>query len=224
MLVLTPPDALADIAAWRRRACTPTRPSILPQAMLPDGERSPSASRWPCLDHPAAPWFGHFACQHLRPEQLRAAPISDATRTPRTGRDVWISGDRAPGSPTTSPPFVGGAGHCRDAWPHRLRDPDGSDRACDRRAGSKPPSARAAASRRRPASRRSDDPCEHARHLRPAAAWRRSVSACLPPGKRLRHGSRLYQTERLRASRPIALQPAVLVDHLDAEFGRLLQF
>ena len=52
---------------------------------------------------PAAPWFGHFACQHFRPEYYAQPQYQTHANSAQSVRDVWISGDGA----------LGLAGHLR---------------------------------------------------------------------------------------------------------------
>ena len=69
MLVLDSADAAADIARWRKAGLKTYAPfDFSRMARLPDGEDIRVGFSLAFVSTPAAPWLGHFACQHYRPD------------------------------------------------------------------------------------------------------------------------------------------------------------
>jgi hypothetical protein len=97
MLVLDTTDARADVKAWRAAGLHAYEPFDFSRtAKLPDGQEITVGFSLAFVSHPAAPWLGLFACQHLRPDYFEQPRYlqhrSGATRVP----EVWIVGDSAP--------------------------------------------------------------------------------------------------------------------------------
>jgi hypothetical protein len=96
MLVFGTPDAAADTAAWRAAGLKTYAPFEFSRlAKMPDGENVRVGFSLAFVSTPAAPWLGHFACQHFRPEYYAQPQYQKHANSARSVRDVWISGDGA---------------------------------------------------------------------------------------------------------------------------------
>ena len=95
MLVLDTTDARADILSWRETG----RPSLTSPLISqkhprrPTGESVTLGFSRAFVTHPAAPWFGLFACQYKR-RQLTSRNTR-TTRRLQQFEDVWIAGEAA---------------------------------------------------------------------------------------------------------------------------------
>jgi hypothetical protein len=96
MLVMGSDDASADNAAWRAAGLPTYSPfDFKRQARLPDGEEITVGFSLAFTSTPAAPWLGHFACQHYRPDYFEQSRYLTHDNGARTIADVWISGQDA---------------------------------------------------------------------------------------------------------------------------------
>lgn len=97
MLVLDTADARADIEAWRAAGLQTYEPFDFSRtAKLPDGQEITVGFSLAFVSHPAAPWLGLFACQHLRPHYFEQPRYLQHRNGAMTVQDVWIVGDTAP--------------------------------------------------------------------------------------------------------------------------------
>ncbi|MBA3446099.1 MAG: VOC family protein [Pseudaminobacter sp.] len=93
MMVLGTADAAADIAAWRKSGLQTYEPFEFSRlAKMPDSEEVRVGFSLAFVTTPAAPWLGHFACQHYRPEYYAQPHFQRHENTAQRVRDVWISG------------------------------------------------------------------------------------------------------------------------------------
>lgn len=94
MLVFDTRDAHADIAAWSEAGLQTYAPFEFGRmAKLPGGEDIHVGFSLAFVSNPAAPWFGHFACQHFSPDYFAQPRYQTHPNTARSIHDVWISGD-----------------------------------------------------------------------------------------------------------------------------------
>jgi hypothetical protein len=111
MLVLGTKDASAEIAAWQDAGLQTYEPfDFSRMAKLPDGEERRIGFSLAYASTPAAPWLGHFACQHHAPEYFAQPQYQAHANTAQAIRDVWISGDGALDLSEHMRVFIGGAG------------------------------------------------------------------------------------------------------------------
>jgi len=97
MLVLDSADAHADIEAWRAAGLHSYEPFDLSRtAKLPDGQEITVGFSLAFVSHPAAPWLGLFACQHLRPDYFEQPRYLQHANGALNVQDVWIVGETAP--------------------------------------------------------------------------------------------------------------------------------
>src|SRR5690606_17040233 len=75
---------------------------------------------------PAAPWLGHFACQHHWPEYFAQPQYQAHENTALAIRDVWISGDGALDLGEHMRVFVDGEGIAEAAGRIVFRTPRGT--------------------------------------------------------------------------------------------------
>ncbi|WP_167458403.1 VOC family protein [Mesorhizobium kowhaii] len=96
MTVLDTSDAAADRAAWMAEGLRTYQPfEFSRMAKMPTGEDVRVGFSLAFLSTPAAPWFGHFACQHFRPEYYAQPQYLGHANSAQTVRDVWLSGKDA---------------------------------------------------------------------------------------------------------------------------------
>ena len=96
MLVLDTPDARADIASWRAAGLQTYAPfDFSRMATMPSGEEIRVGFSLAFVTHPAAPWFGLFACQHHMPAYFAQPRYLQHSNGASTVQDVWIAGERA---------------------------------------------------------------------------------------------------------------------------------
>jgi Glyoxalase-like domain len=97
MLALDTADARADVAAWRAAGLQTYEPfDFLRTATLPDGQEITVGFSLAFVSHPAAPWLGLFACQHLSPHYFEQKRYLQHGNGAMNVQDVWIVGDTAP--------------------------------------------------------------------------------------------------------------------------------
>jgi hypothetical protein len=97
MLVLDTPDARADIEAWRAAGLHTYEPFDFSRtAKLPDGQEITVGFSLAFVSHPAAPWLGLFACQHLSPHYFAQPRYLQHGNGAMNVQDVWIVGETAP--------------------------------------------------------------------------------------------------------------------------------
>ena len=97
MLVLDTPDARADIEAWRAAGLHTYEPFDFSRtAKLPDGQEITVGFSLAFVSHPAAPWLGLFACQHLSPHYFEQKRYLQHGNGAMNVQDVWIVGETAP--------------------------------------------------------------------------------------------------------------------------------
>jgi Glyoxalase-like domain len=97
MLVLDTSDARADIAAWRAAGLHAYEPFDFSRtAKLPDGQEITVGFSLAFVSHPAAPWLGLFACQHLSPHYFEQPRYLQHANGAMNVQDVWIVGETAP--------------------------------------------------------------------------------------------------------------------------------
>jgi hypothetical protein len=97
MLVLDTPDARADIVSWREAGLQVYEPfDFSRMATMPGGENVKLGFSLAFVTHPAAPWFGLFACQYYRPEFYSQPQYQNHSNAASTVQDVWIAGEAAP--------------------------------------------------------------------------------------------------------------------------------
>lgn len=96
MLVLDSNDAGADIEAWRAAGLQTYDPfEFSRSARLPTGWDVTVGFSLAFVSSPAAPWLGHFACQHFMPEYYAQPHFMQHQNTANAVADVWISGPGA---------------------------------------------------------------------------------------------------------------------------------
>jgi hypothetical protein len=96
MMVLDTPDAAADIAAWRNAGLRTYAPfEFSRMAKMANGDDIRVGFSLAFVTHPAAPWFGFFACQHYMPEYYAQPQYQKHANTATTVQDVWIAGEEA---------------------------------------------------------------------------------------------------------------------------------
>ncbi|MDQ2634216.1 MAG: VOC family protein [Pseudomonadota bacterium] len=111
MLVLGTGNAPAEIETWRKAGLQTYEPfDFSRMARLPDGEERRIGFSLAYTSTPAAPWLGHFACQHHAPEYFAQPQYQAHENTAEAIRDVWISGDGALDLAEHMRVFVGGEG------------------------------------------------------------------------------------------------------------------
>lgn len=96
MMVLDSEDAASDIAKWRAKSLQTYAPFEFSRtARMPDGEDVTVGFSLAFVSHPAAPWLGHFACQHYRPEYYAQPQYLSHPNGAYGVKDIWISGGGA---------------------------------------------------------------------------------------------------------------------------------
>jgi hypothetical protein len=111
MLVLGTQDAAAESAGWRAAGLRTYAPfDFSRMAAMPDGGEKRIGFSLAYTATPAAPWLGHFACQHHAPEYFAQPQFQKHDNTAQAIRDVWISGDGALDLVEHMRRFVGGDG------------------------------------------------------------------------------------------------------------------
>ena len=95
-------------------------------ARLANGEERRIGFSLAYTSTPAAPWLGHFACQHHAPEYFAQPQYQAHANTAQAVRDVWISGDGALGLADHLAVFIGGAGVVEAPGRIVFRTPRGS--------------------------------------------------------------------------------------------------
>lgn len=96
MLVLDTTDARADILSWREAGLQVYEPFDFSKiSTMPDGEKIKLSFTLAFVTHPAAPWFGIFACQHYRPQYYAQPQYQNHSNAASTVQDVWIAGEAA---------------------------------------------------------------------------------------------------------------------------------
>lgn len=111
MLVMDSRDAAADIAAWRAAGLKTYAPFDFSRlARMPDGEDIRVGFSLAFVSTPVAPWLGHFACQHYRPEYYAQPQYLTHANGARAVHDVWITGDGALGLARHFGVLLGGPG------------------------------------------------------------------------------------------------------------------
>ncbi|MCY1128343.1 hypothetical protein OU426_15875 [Frigidibacter sp. RF13] len=96
MVVLGSKDAVADRLAWQESGF----PTYLPlefsrMAELPDGTETRVGFVLALTHSPAAPWLGHFVCQHFTPDYYEQPQYLDHANTALSVREVWVAGPGA---------------------------------------------------------------------------------------------------------------------------------
>jgi len=96
MLVLDTADARADIASWRQAGLKVYEPFDFSKiSTMPDGEKVTLSFSLAFVTHPAAPWFGLFACQYKRRQFYAHPQYQNHSNGALTVQDVWIAGEAA---------------------------------------------------------------------------------------------------------------------------------
>lgn len=96
MVVLGSQDAAANQLLWQSRGLPTYRPfEFSRMAELPDGTETCVGFVLAFTYSPAAPWLGHFVCQHFRPDYYEQPQYLAHENTALSVRDVWISGPGA---------------------------------------------------------------------------------------------------------------------------------
>jgi hypothetical protein len=96
MMVLDTPNARADIESWRAAGLQTYEPyDFSRMAKMPDGSDVKVGFSLAFVSHPAAPWFGLFACQHQRPEYYAQPQYLKHSNGASTVQDVWVVGETA---------------------------------------------------------------------------------------------------------------------------------
>lgn len=127
MLVLRTADAAADIANWQGAGLQTYEPfNFSRMAAMPDGEELRIGFSLAYTSTPAAPWLGHFACQHYAPQYFAQPQYQAHANTAQAIRDVWISGEGALGLAGHLSLFVGGDGMAEAPGRIVFRTPAGS--------------------------------------------------------------------------------------------------
>lgn len=111
MLVLGTGDARADIAAWRAAGLKTYQPFDFSRpARLPSGEELTLGFTLAFTSTHEAPWLGHFACQHLRPDYYEQPMYLEHANAAFCVDEVWIVSDRAAQIAHHVAVFTGGRG------------------------------------------------------------------------------------------------------------------
>lgn len=111
MLALGTQDAAAEIAGWSTAGLQTYAPfDFSRMAAMPDGSEKRIGFSLAYTATPAAPWLGHFACQHHAPEYFAQPQFQKHANTARAIRDVWIAGEGALDLADHMRLFVGGDG------------------------------------------------------------------------------------------------------------------
>ena len=127
MLVLDTADAAADIEAWRAAGLETYAPfDFSRMAKLPTGEELRVGFSLAFVTSPAAPWLGHFACQHLAPAYFEQPQYLRHANTAKRIADVWISGDGALDLAGHLAIVIGTAGVAEEAGRIVFRTPRGA--------------------------------------------------------------------------------------------------
>jgi hypothetical protein len=96
MLVLDTTDARADILSWREAGLQVYEPfDFSKTSTTPDGEKVTLGFSLAFVTHPAAPWFGLFACQYKRRQFYAQPQYQNHSNAASTVQDVWIAGEAA---------------------------------------------------------------------------------------------------------------------------------
>lgn len=96
MMVLDTLNARADIQTWRAAGLQTYEPYDFSRiAMMPDGTEVRVGFSLAFVSHPAAPWFGLFACQHYMPEYYEQPQYLDHSNGALRVLDVWVVGEIA---------------------------------------------------------------------------------------------------------------------------------
>jgi hypothetical protein len=94
MMVLDTPDAHRDIQAWHAAGVQTYEPFDWSRmAKMPDGTDGMLSFSLAFVSHPAAPWFGFFACQTNKPEFYEQPRYLDHPNGALSVQDVWVAGD-----------------------------------------------------------------------------------------------------------------------------------
>jgi hypothetical protein len=127
MLVLGTNDASVEIAGWRDAGLRTYEPfDFARMAKMPDGEERRIGFSLAYTSTPAAPWLGHFACQHHAPEYFAQPQYQVHANTAQAVRDVWISGGGALGLGDHLRAFIGGRGVAEAPGRIAFRTPRGA--------------------------------------------------------------------------------------------------
>ncbi|MBL8575866.1 MAG: VOC family protein [Mesorhizobium sp.] len=111
MLVLGTGDAAAEIETWRAAGLQTYAPfDFSRMATFPDGEEKRIGFSLAYTSTPAAPWLGHFACQHHAPEYFAQPQFLTHANRAHAIRDVWITGEGALGMIDHMRIFIGADG------------------------------------------------------------------------------------------------------------------
>jgi hypothetical protein len=96
MLVLDTTDARADILSWRQAGFQNYAPFDFSRVgTTHNGEKVNLSFSLAFVTHPAAPWFGLFACQHYQPGFFAQPQYENHLNKASTVQDVWIVGQAA---------------------------------------------------------------------------------------------------------------------------------
>jgi hypothetical protein len=96
MMVLDTQDARADIQSWRAAGLQTYEPYDFSRiAKMPDGSEVTVGFSLAFVSHPAAPWFGLFACQHYMPEYYEQSQYLTHSNGASKVADVWVVGETA---------------------------------------------------------------------------------------------------------------------------------
>lgn len=96
MVVLGSQDAAEDRRVWQAKGLPVYEPFAFSRiASLPDGSETRVGFALAFTSSRAAPWLGHFACQHFRPEYYEQAQFLGHRNAAQSVRDVWVSGPGA---------------------------------------------------------------------------------------------------------------------------------
>ena len=127
MLVLDTRDAAADMSAWREAGLKTYAPfEFSRMARLPSGEELRIGFSLAFVTNPAAPWLGHFACQHYAPHYFEQPQYLGHANTAQSIADVWISGNGALELADHLAIVIGVAGVEEDAGRTVFRTPRGA--------------------------------------------------------------------------------------------------
>jgi hypothetical protein len=96
MLVLDTTDARAEISSWRKAGFKVYEPFDFSRTTTTyNGENVTLSFSLAFVNHPAAPWFGLFACQHDKPGFFAQPQYQNHLNKAATVQDVWIVGHAA---------------------------------------------------------------------------------------------------------------------------------
>jgi len=96
MVVFNSADARSDLRRWQAAGLKTFEPfEFSRQAMMPDGSIVTVGFVLAQTSLPSAPWLGHFACQHFRPDYYEQPQFLTHANGARRIAEVWISGPRA---------------------------------------------------------------------------------------------------------------------------------